>query len=240
MSYIANLVHRTLGVTPVAQPVIQARFAPHSQQVTVGGQDSAVAQTAAPAASIHQTSPIVAQARTISAQPEALGLHEGKSTPAGHVPEPAQSSMADLTTNESQSVFAPARPLEDPSLQPPNPPGLSVTMQAQAPETSNWSSHPAHAVEEFHLMKPAPPAPGHRQSSSTYGSTYGPAHSPSFSQPRETETAERPVVRVHIGRVDVRMVTPLTKEPRAAMPTVQDAKPASLDEYLRARQRGSR
>jgi hypothetical protein len=51
---------------------------------------------------------------------------------------------------------------------------------------------------------------------------------------------ERPVVRVHIGRVDVRMVAPVAKEPRAAAPTIPGASPASLDDYLGARRGGQR
>lgn len=241
MSYIANLVHRTLGVTPVAQPVIQARFAPQSQQVTVGGQDSGVAQTTVLAPSKPEASPIVAQSRTISAQPEIPVLRAGKGTSAGHSPvfsEPssADPTKADQAVKESQPVLPPVRNAEDSGLQPPNLPALAVTVQAQAPEMSDRPQHPAHAVDEFRLMQPTPPALGLRPSSSTSR----PASVASFSQSREMESAERPVVRVHIGRVDVRMVTPGTKEPRAALPTVPDAKPASLEEYLQARQRGTR
>jgi hypothetical protein len=251
MSYIANLVHRTLGVTPVAQPVIQAKFSPRSQPVSASGQDSGAVRTAAPALSTSQASLLAARSQTNNARPEAAWLHEGKGTPAGRLQHPARLSNAnsanpnsanpDLATadpvaNESQSVLAPERRREDLRLQPPNPPARSVTVQARAQEPSNWSQPPDDAVEEFRLMKPTPPAPGLRSSSSVAGS----APSPSLAQSRKSQSAERPVVRVHIGRVDVRMVTPVTKEPRAAVQAVQEAKPASLDEYLRARQRGTR
>jgi hypothetical protein len=48
---------------------------------------------------------------------------------------------------------------------------------------------------------------------------------------------EPPVVRVHIGRIDVRAEAPPAPKP----PTVRNGvKPQNLDEYLQARQRGSR
>ena len=223
MSYISNLVHRTLGVTPVAQPVIQARFAPLSRPVNTSGQDSGPVRTAAPALSTSQASPLAAQSRTIAVQPEAAGRPQDR----------AQPSRPDPAAHETQASLRPGGQPEDPRLQRPDPSAHSVKVRAQAAETPSRSQHPDGSFDEFRLMRTAS---GVRPSLPAYG----PSHSPSFSQSRKTKGGEGPVVRVHIGRVDVRMVTPGTKEQRAAVQEVPEAKPASLDEYLRAKQRGTR
>jgi hypothetical protein len=240
MSYIANLVHRTLGITTVAQPVIQARFAPQSPAPAAAVQDASSAQPVAPASPVTHTlahslstpqAPATTEAGQRLAQPEAARTREGQGIVSIPGIEPAK---ADSPANEREPALPSIAQSEIQSAVAPTSPRVPV--EAQSQQSSNWNWNAVQPRDDFRLMKAAPPALGLRPSSSPSR----PASAASFSQSREMESAERPVVQVHIGRVDVRMVTPGTKEPRAAMPTIPDAKPTSLDEYLRARQRGTR
>jgi hypothetical protein len=236
MSYIANLVYRTLGVTPVAQPVIQAKFAPPSQTIAAAGQDFNASRTTAPmpraAQSLlrPQTEQLGNQPRMLDAQTEPAVAREGRRILSAHLLSPVETADAHSAAIKRESVARPAESSRFATLTVPR-----VPVEAQSPDTPDWPQRAAQTSDDFRLMKAAPStqaASGFRPSSSTHG--------PAPSRFRETESIERPIVRVHIGRVDVRMVTPGAKEPRTAIPAALEAKPASLDDYLRARQRGTR
>jgi hypothetical protein len=246
MSYIANLVHRTLGVTTVAQPVIQARFAPQSPALAAAVQDASAAQPVAPvsrvihtlahalltpqALSTTEAGQRIAQPRMIDAQPEAARTREGQGIVSIPGTEPAN---AESPANERERVLPSIPEAEIQSAVAPDSPRVPVNAQSQ--QSSNWNQNAVQSGDDFRLMKAAPPA----QRTQAFGAS-PPVYAPAVSRFGAMEPAERPVVRVHIGRVDVRIVTPGTKEPRAAVPAASEAKPTSLDEYLRARQRGSR
>jgi hypothetical protein len=238
MSYITNLVHRTLGVTPVAQPVIQAKFAPQGPSLGAAAQDSNVAHPVAPVSrgthtpsrnEIGQPTP---RPRRIDAHPEALA-REGQSSVPMHETVSAEQAQGDLVANQREPVLPPAPLLEIPGLVPPA--MQHVRVEEQSREFSSRQQKAAQPGDDFRLMQTAPPA------QAAQGFAPSPTvHSSGALRSGEMESVERPLVRVHIGRVDVRIVTADTKGPRAAMPTVPDAEPASLDDYLRARQRGTR
>lgn len=236
MSYIANLVHRTLGVTPVAQPVIQARFAPPISAYAPAVREASVAERLAPAPplahsiSTPQTTR-VPQPPINGAPSEGIRPWEGRGVAPTRPTVSGEPARADLAANEREPV-----PVPSPEHAPPRPGPRAV--QAFSPESqlgvsAGWDGDDVQMDDDFRLMKDAP-------SRSTQNfSPAQPAYPTAALRSRETESAARPVVRVHIGRVDVRLVAPGTKEPRASTPSVPDAKPASLDEYLRARQRGN-
>jgi hypothetical protein len=235
MSYITNLVHRTLGVTPVAQPVIQAKFAPQSPTLSAAVQDSTVAQPAAPLSrgahslSTNEIGKLMPRPRMIDAHPEAVPAREGQGIESALPPVQV---TAKLATSEREPVLPPAPRLEIPT---PVSAARRFSIEAQTQELSHWHSNTAQPGDDFRLMK----ASLQPQAAQAFAPS-PPAYSPGTLRSRAMESAEQPVVRVHIGRVDVRMVTTATKEPRAAIPAAQGAKPASLDDYLRARQRGTR
>jgi len=62
---------------------------------------------------------------------------------------------------------------------------------------------------------------------------------PARVSPRERESAVEPVIRIHIGRVDVRAVTPAVAS--ASPPAARDSKRAlmSLEDYVQKRDRGA-
>jgi hypothetical protein len=238
MTYITNLVHRTLGVTPVAQPVIQAKFAPQGPTLAAAVQASNVAHLAAPVSpgthtpsrnEIGQPTP---RPRMMDTHPEALA-QEGQSRVPTHQAVSAEQAQGDLVANQREPVLPPDPLLEIPRLVP-----LAmqhVPVEEQSREFSSRQQKAAQPGDAFRLMKTAPPA------QTAQGFASSPAvHSSGALRSRVMETVERPLIRVHIGRVDVRMVAADTKGPRAAMPTIPAAKPASLDDYLKARQRGTR
>ena len=220
MSYITNLVQRTLGVTPVAQPVIQARFAPQSRALAAGVQDSSAAQVVAPVSrfthshayslATTETGQMMPQPGMIDALPEAARAREGQSIVSMRQTESAEPALADLVANERETALPPAVQFDFPKLVPPIAP--SVPVEAQSQELSDRHQNAAQPGDDFRLMKAAPAA------QATQGFA-PPAYSPAILRSRDMESVERPVVRVHIGRVDVRMVTTGTKEPRAAIPT---------------------
>lgn len=246
MSYIANLVHRTLGITTLAQPVIPARFAPQSPALAAAVQEASAAQPVAPASQVTRTlshslstppalstteaGQRMAQPRMIDAHPEAARTREGQGIVSIPGTEPAN---ADSPANERKPVLPSIPEAEIQSAVAPDSPRVPVNAQSQ--QSSNWNQNAVQPGDDFRLMRAAPPA----QRPQAFGAA-PPVYSPAISRSGAMESAERPIVRVHIGRVDVRMVTPGAKEPRAAAPGGPEAEPTSLDEYLRARQRGTR
>ena len=237
MSYFANLVNRTLGITPVAQPVIQARFAPPSPTTGALGEGTSASHAdqltsrSPQTRSTSQTIQASSRPPTIDSELKSEPAREDASGPVTHESGPSEQAQTKLTATEWAAVPRRFQHQETTGLTTPD--GQAIPFDAKIPELPSSIPSAAHFSEEFRLMNTSPPplAPSNLRPAAA------PFRSP-HSQPKQAEPMERPVVRVHIGRVDVRMVAPAAKEQRAASPTIPGAKPASLDDYLRARQGG--
>ncbi len=236
MSYFANLVGRTLGITPVAQPVIQAKFASQGYLAATPGQDAIAPQIAAPVARARPSNPkqesqVAKPQPTLAAMPEASGTRQNRG------PIDAQQQVRTEPSEERAIANVQTDSVAESARQP-TVSRLALSFapdrltEVQPPNALDGTLSPTPAEQDFRLMQSAPAAP--------QVTNFRPLSAASVTslRPMALDSAQRPVVRVHIGRVDVRMVTSTAKESRTATPTVAEAKPASLDEYLRARQRG--
>lgn len=225
MSYISNLVQRTLGTTPVVQPVIQAKFAPPGPGFVATHQEPASEKTAA----------AVRDPNRISAPQENAAA---RLVPVPS-PTPTDGSVRNILVHQVlEHVAANSSPTSAELGMAQRAEGRAV---ARVPPNSESATRPQgllHPLPEdidthdgFRLMSPE----------SHVVARPGVINS-ALAQPRSTisEFREAPVVRVHIGRVDVRMVQQNTKEPRTAPPTAFEARPTSLEDYLRDKLRGQR
>jgi len=236
MSYISNLVQRTLGVTPVAQPVIQAKFAPQGRSVGVAVQDGGVG----PIANLREGQTPV-RPQSLREQPNPEVPHTSPATPA-QTPVANSKSRNFPRTDVHGEVPDGPRFVEHGSV--PSTTGPPHESRISAAPVRSMNESPVRATVELNLAHGANPASDEFRLMSA--ESFAPARtrfslSPAaLSRSSELESAEAPIVRVHIGRVDVRMVAQGTKESRATLPSGTGAKPVSLEEYLKARQRGQR
>lgn len=227
MSYIANLVGRTLGVGRLAQPVIQTKFAPQSPSIAMAGSAAPVLNRI-PAVRQDPATPLASLDQARAARGAARGVPSG---PVSAHSEPEAPDHASNVPMFSPREFVPSTAGSPESRTPVTPAPHVHEAKAETDDVFHLMPGSTQAGDEFPLMRDgfaSSAMPGLRPASVARPYPSGP------------ESTAAPVVRVHIGRVDVRMVQQSAKDSRAASPTLSETRPASLEEYLGARQRGQR
>jgi hypothetical protein len=185
------------------------------------------------------TAPDRASAKThlsadTSLRTEPSAVQTGAQSPAASVDDRLASSDREPQTRSTapppraptmQNTRVPTVHRAEPAQARPTPPSrVGRGLQASA-DTRALSTPPREQVVPLRTLLPAPK----------------PTHDIAQSEPRPARvdgaTAERPVVKVTIGRIEVRAVTPPT--PPRPVPT-RARKTLSLDEYLGRQSRGGR
>ena len=241
--FLSRLAARALGATPVAEPVLPARFSPAAEHISLSPFPSAV-QTV-PAAPSNQLRP-ARQAEPPTAQ--SASRHSARPEPAfGDVDDKPQPKRPGLTRSSHLHHFAaPAVPF---STQP----QTGVDAKNTGPDATR-----AHIVQH-HGLNDRPEASTSRDSQSkapsvaaqaAFAEPRPPRHFPSLSPPvrageqpgpssRSLIKPAVPTVRVTIGCIEVRAEMAAPAPARSAAARTRPAH-VSLDQFLRQSGGGSR
>lgn len=210
--HVANLVGRMMGTAPVVRPRIPSRY--ESSTFDAGEPSEIVAEHDYPSKAPREVPP-----RPIAATPSAA-----KQAPAALAEQPAPAANA----SEEQPIAAVLRPLVE-SAQP-------AARDLTASRSASLASVPPPPAEQRvddgtpagRLVLVPMPQRQHQP----------PPATPAGSTAALSGPAARPIVRVHIGSIEVRSAPQAGPVP--ARPPAGGARPMSLDEYLSGRNRGSR
>ncbi len=225
--FLARLVERTRGTAPRVAPLIAPRFAPGGiAEITEEG----VAAAAAPPPSLtpQTDTRLVAPKKSPLEAPQPRSTHPAPNESVA--PEPESASAPDPIEIVEETLLVPVPAATAP--QSPDAAGTGgsgplrrdVLPHVQAPSAPPLAAH-TNPPNGSRPAQPRPPTPPPR------------AKTPAIP-PRPQSAAEPPIVRVTIGRIDVR-AAPAPAGP--ARRPARDSKPKlTLDAYLKSRREGAR
>lgn len=257
--FLKNLASRSLNLVPVVQPRLASRFEPlpftggfaFSASFEIAESErSDDDQTAAAQTRVQAPTARVIEARQTAFAAQLPGmLPEEKESAAGeatHLPPPERSSR-------QLSASAPAQPVKiaSPTAHVPQPTAVSTAGPASAaadiadrPQVNDAGVRDAFKNESEPALESrirrvlAEQLKTRAEQEPTRGFSF--SESPLASEVARREMPEQaPIIRVTIGRIDVRAITsPAPQESRRAAP--RPAPQLSLEDYLRQRSGGRR
>ncbi len=209
--FLARLVERTRGTAARVEPLIASRFAPApGPELPVEPEVAAPQVRAAVEAGKTAAQPLVTKTE-FSERPAEL-RNEGEEIPQLFEPTEGQIKV-----------------VRERLLVPPTVPTASLSLVVRRPGTAEHERNPD--------SKPAAPSSSNRPAPVRARSRPAPPLRPA-DLPNEQPAGKRPIVRVTIGRIEVRAAPAPAAAPRRA---AKEAQPAlSLDAYLKSRREGAR
>lgn len=209
--FLARLVERTRGTAARVEPLIASRFASApGPELPVEPEAAGPEVRAAVEAGKMAAQPLVTKTE-FSERPAEL-RNKGEEIP--HLFEPTEGHI---------------EVVRERLLVPPTVPAASLSLVVRRPGTAEHERNPD--------SKPAAPSSSNRPAPVRARSRPAPPLRPA-DLPNEQPAGERPIVRVTIGRIEVRAAPAPAAAPRRA---AKEAQPAlSLDAYLKSRREGAR
>jgi hypothetical protein len=236
MSYLSHLVGRTLGSARVAQPVMRGSFAPRALSPSEPDAEASPAARGEAGDEPARQAPSRPE-RAVSPRAERGDAAQSAATPLLASQRAARAASERFRLVESSrraddiqaldlyaGSFPPAaRPVAAAQASP-HADALSAAAGPVSAHVSDEAAAATDAAGNFHLV-PARPHPAPRVE---------------VAAQQTRVDAEGPVVRVQIGRVDVRLVSQNQADKGSPAPRGTGARPVPLEEYLKARERGQR
>ncbi len=240
--FLSRLAARTLGLTPVAQPVVPVMYAAEGAQPerspSLGLEEvdkPAVVSGYSPAT---ERQPTHGDSRRLDVMPEAplVPVQRGPVTPATH--DAPYSLSAGPRHRESDFPEAPRVPFQAEREIAPGPPIAAETSTSPIAESRVRAGSPSAVGGERERVVAAPATPRREMIAETNSPAAGLSSFAVQPVSLTRRAPEAPVIRVNIGRVEVRAEFP----PPAARPVTRRSQSStlSLEEYARQRKEGLR
>jgi hypothetical protein len=237
-NFLNRLAARAIGSASVAKPVISTIFSPSSIWEGSGppaevAEESIISPTEQSAATRSASANVLPKEQEISSA-KAAPLFESASLPAYEERPLRRESTPAPNTGKLARQHSVTQPLVYPSHTQPPESGIHVTdhvSPSMVPAKSHSSSHEGNTTEPLVAWIPA----RRQQPALSANRTASPSRPYHAASPAHAA----PVVRVTIGRIDVRAQF---SSPPPAPAATRSARPAalSLDEYLKQRSEGKR
>ena len=240
--FLRHLAARTLGLAPVAQPVVPVMYAAEGAQpkrspsLSLEEVDTVVFRSspATERQSSHSDS-----TRRLNVTPEAplVPVQRGPVTPAAH--DAPYSLSAGPRHRESDFPQAPRLPFQaEREFAAAVPPIAPETSTSPIAESRVWATSPLAAGGEHERVVAALATPRREMTAETNSPAAGPSRLATEPIPMARRALEAPVIRVNIGRVEVRAEFP----PPVSRPVAKRSQSSalSLEEYARQRKEGLR
>ncbi len=224
--YLYNLAARTLGAAPLIKPRLASVFEPSSQaDLTVAEETTSSAQAQLEAEAVKSTT----AANQLRSESSASAI-KAPPAPREAVQFRPRAGLPPPMNDKALNVAEAAQLTRQAAAQLPEPPlfrrAAELSADVEAGESSATKNAQAAAIQ----IRP----------SITLPAASGPTGEVMKAEPGTDQTAKEaaPVIRISIGRVEVRAVMPTAPAPRPA-----PARPRpglSLDDYLKEREGGKR
>jgi hypothetical protein len=221
--FLDRLVERARGTVPLVEPIIAPRFAP-APVAEIATEEEATP----PTRRATQETRAANETRDVVVRQEAPPMEEPRRR-KGEPPTRETEEKEETVEVAPQGLLVPLQPPNDIEIAPP-PAWTRGSESLRSDVPPHVRSAPALPVVRRGKHQPpsAAPRPSGRPALSASPLTF----------PNETHSNERPIVRVTIGRIEVRAAPAPSTPPRKPAPRSEPK--LTLDAYLKARQEGAR